>query len=791
MDDRSIRILEYHKIVKKVSEFAVSEIGKEIVETLKPYDDRQNIYMALRETSQAESILASLGGDPVGGFNDITGVLKRASLGSMLSPAEFLRIADVLKCAHRTKRYINEYPGVEDISIIRDLSEKLYPQKELCEEILKCIEDEDNVSDYASSELASIRRRIRHAHDKVRDRLNDIIRSPKYQKYLQDPIVTIRGDRYVVPVKQEHKGNIKGIVHDQSSSGATLFIEPMAVVEANNEIRELMLKEKQEIERILLDLTEKVQYVHSDIKHTMDVLARLDFIFAKAKYSLSIRGVCPKLVDGQKLKIVNGRHPLIDKETVVPINVHIGYDFDVLVVTGPNTGGKTVTLKTIGLFVLMAQSGLHLPADEGTQIGIFDNIFADIGDEQSIEQNLSTFSSHMTNIVSIIENITDRSLVLFDELGAGTDPTEGAALAMSILDYLCKRHIKTAATTHYSEIKIFALTTQGMENASMEFDVSTLQPTYRLLLGVPGKSNAFEISKRLGLPDFLIDGAREFLTSEDIRFEDVLSTIEHNRVQSEKQLEEIKEKQQSVDSMRAELESRLAEIDRQKREIMKKSYAEANDIIKRAKVEADAAIKRIQKLASEEDVARRNREMEETRRSLKHNMNSMEERLDNISAKRKNSLAKPPKDLKLGQTVYIINLDQKGQVLTLPDNNGQLDVQVGIMKINVHISNLRETKEENQRQASSYKRPSIKDKHISQEIDLRGYTAEEAIMEVDRYLDDAFLAGLGEVSIIHGKGTGVLRTSIQQHLKSNPYVSSFRLGKYGEGETGVTIVKLK
>lgn len=538
MDERTLRVLEYKKIISQLASHALSDLGKSIIMEMKPVTNREEVEKRLEETQQAEAVISYIGSSPMDSFADITMALKKAAIGSVLGPGELLQVAHVLKVATRVKDVIDKYPHKNNIPWIIEQISKLKPHRNLMEEILRCIESEEHISDYASPQLASIRRQIQKTHEKVRERLNNLIHSPQFQKYLQEPIVTIRNERYVVPVKQEYRVNVPGMVHDQSSSGATLFIEPMPVVEANNELKELFLKEQKEIERILADLTSKVELVNEDISLNGEILAYLDVVFAKGSYSRSYRGVKPRIVKERRLKIINGRHPLIKDEEVVPITLRLGDDFTTLVITGPNTGGKTVTLKTAGLFVLMAQSGLHLPADVGTEMGIFQDVFADIGDEQSIEQNLSTFSSHMTNIVQIINKANQNSLVLFDELGAGTDPTEGAALAMAILDFLNEREILTMATTHYSELKAYALTKSGMENASMEFDVNTLCPTYRLLIGVPGKSNAFEISRRLGLSEQLIERARQFLTQEDIRFEDLLSDMERNRIRAREEREE-------------------------------------------------------------------------------------------------------------------------------------------------------------------------------------------------------------------------------------------------------------
>lgn len=788
MDDRTLKALEYEKIIDILVEYSLSPLGKEMARKLKPSSDRHTVEQMLAETNEAETIIVQSEKAVMDRFPDVSNHIKRTKIGAILNPKELLEVAKLLRTAEEVRSAILGFDG--DVKIILDIASSLVPHKWLYGEIFNCIEDEDIISDKASTELANIRRRIKKAHSNIRDRLERIVQSPQYQKHLQEPIVTIRDDRYVVPVKRESRANVPGIIHDQSSSGATLFIEPMAVVEANNELRKLMLDERQEIERILTEFTDKVNVVSDDILKNLKLLARLDFIFAKGKLSIAQRAVCPNIIDGDKLKIINGRHPLIETDKVVPISVELGYDFNTLVITGPNTGGKTVTLKTIGLFVLMTQSGLHIPAGYGTEMGIFSSIFADIGDEQSIEQNLSTFSSHMTNIVDILNRATTGSLILFDELGAGTDPTEGAALAMSILDYLNENHIKTVATTHYSELKIFAMTRNEMENASMEFDVETLRPTFRLLIGMPGKSNAFEISKRLGLPDTFIDGAKKFLTQEDIRFEDVIRAVERDRIAMERYRKEAEREYRQVEELKRELASQKKAILDRRQEIIQEAREEATAIMKNAKAEADKIIQKLNSLSNTAYEKEDRRAAEEARKALKDKADKLEKQTVSVEA---DTLTAPPKNLKLGDMVYITNLDQKGQVLTLPDEEGELQIQVGIMKVTAHISNIREAEGKSLNIPRTYreKSVSIRDRKVNTEIDVRGYSAEEAIIEVDRFLDNSFLLGLKEVTIIHGKGTGVLRSRIQEHLRTHPHVKTFRLGEFGEGEAGVTVVNLK
>ncbi|MDD3613048.1 MAG: endonuclease MutS2 [Eubacteriales bacterium] len=787
MDERTLKVLEYYKIIEMLEKFAKSKPGKELVKALRPTADKDKVLGQLEETKEAESIIAIEGTSFVSYFSDISFELKKAELGSILSPKDLLKIGQVLSIITSVKKRMKEYKGKQDLRIIPSMVEGLKSQPVLLKYIESSIESEESIFDNASPSLANIRRLIARANDRIRERLNGFLHSSQMQKYLQEPIITIRNNRYVIPVKQEHRASVPGIVHDQSSSGATLFIEPMSVVEANNEARQLMLKEEEEIQRILADLTQKTADLADEIKDSLDILIRLDFIFAKGAFSLAMNCSCPKIADDLSLRIVKGRHPLIDENEVVPISLDLANDCSTLVITGPNTGGKTVTLKTVGLFVLMAQSGLNLPAAYGTSLGIYNNVFADIGDEQSIEQSLSTFSSHMTNIVRILKQAETGDLVLFDELGAGTDPTEGAALAMSILDYLRDRGIKAMATTHYSELKVYAITNTGVINASMEFDVETLRPTFRLLIGVPGKSNAFEISKRLGLDDRLIDGAKKYLSQEDIRFEDVLRKIDTDRVIAEEERDKAQAYLAEIEDLKNKHQDLLDKLEQRRDKIVSESKQEARRILKEAKESADLIIEEIRRTAQINDKRERNKAIEQARKDLKELVDGLEERPDDKRLKG----GKPPKRLKAGDTVYITSLDQKGQVIGEADSSGNLTLQVGIMKVNAHISDLRLVKEEKPIVKKTSRELRLRTASISSELDLRGQNAEDALLNTDMYLDEAFLAGLKEVTIIHGKGTGILRTSIQQMLRKHPHVDSFRLGKYGEGESGVTVVVLK
>ncbi|ABN52246.1 MAG TPA: endonuclease MutS2 [Hungateiclostridium thermocellum] len=793
MNEKTLKILEFNKIIDKLVSLATSSLGKELAEKLVPDTDLNRVERAQKETSDAVAFIARRGTPPMGGIHDIRDSLKRVEIGAILNPGELLKTADVLRAVRNLKSYAsNDRIKTDEDNIVSELIGCLESNKRIEDRIYMSILSEDEIADNASPTLANIRRQIRNAQESIKDKLNDIIRSSRYQKYIQEPIVTLRGDRYVIPVKQEYRTEIPGLIHDSSASGATIFIEPMAVVEANNHIRELKIKEQAEIEKILGELTGEIRGIVDSLKSNVSILGRLDFIFAKARLSLDYNCVCPVLNDEHKILIKKGRHPLLDKKTVVPIDFWIGEDFNTLVVTGPNTGGKTVTLKTVGLFTLMTQAGLHIPANEGTKMSIFKKVYADIGDEQSIEQSLSTFSSHMKNIVGILKDVDEDSLVLFDELGAGTDPTEGAALAMSILEYLRNKGSTTVATTHYSQLKAYAVTTKFVENACCEFNVETLRPTYRLLIGVPGKSNAFAISKRLGLFDDIIEKAKEFLTQDDIKFEDMLMSIEKNLNQSENEKMKAESYRLEAEKLKKELEEQKRKLAENRERLIQEARAEARKILLEARKEAEEIISKMRRLEQEVHNAQRQKEAEELRLKLKRKVDSIEETLE-LPLAPKNALVKPPENLKPGDSVLIVNLDQKGTVITPPDKDGEVVVQAGIMKINVHISNLKLVDEQKivLNNSGIGKIGMSKAKSISTEIDVRGYNLEEAIESVDKYLDDAYLSGLTEVSIIHGKGTGVLRSGIQKFLKSDSRVKSFRLGKYGEGESGVTIVELR
>lgn len=791
MNQKSLRVLEYNKIVDMLSEKAESSLGRGMIENLMPSVSIDEITYAQNETEETINLMIKRGNPPLYGINKISADVKRAELGGVLSPGALLRIGESLRVSRALKNYLKENKEDKDsiYPIIGDLIENLRAYKDVEDSISNAIISENEISDNASSTLRSIRRQIRSKNDSIKDKLSSLINSPNYKKYLQDSIVTMREGRYVVPVKQENRSNVPGLVHDVSSSGATAFIEPMAVVELNNELRELEIKEREEIERILTELSLMVAQDGEGIRGNELLLARLDFAFAKGKLALDQKATKPLFNKGKYINIKRARHPLLGKN-VVPIDIYLGDDFTTLVITGPNTGGKTVTLKTVGLFTLMGQSGLHIPADSSSQLGIFTQVFADIGDEQSIEQSLSTFSSHMTNIVQIIENMDEDSLVLFDELGAGTDPVEGAALAMSILEFLKKRDIRTLATTHYSQLKLYALTTEGIRNASVEFNVETLSPTYKLLIGVPGKSNAFEISKRLGLQDFIIDQARGLVSRENIQFEDVLQAMERDRKQAEENKEEAERTKRAINKLKTELENEKQKAESMREKILDKAREEARSILREAKENADlvaSELRDVSRIIDKES----SRRLQEAQDLVRTELKKKDSELSKGILEKKST--KPPKDLKMGENVEVLSLNQMGTVLSNPDDKGNVEVQVGIMKVTVNIVNLRRTDDDYTSKLikSKNKVKSNKTKVVKQELDLRGNNIEEGILEVDKYLDDAYISGLKEVYIIHGKGTGALREGIKSYLKTHRHVKAYRTGKYGEGGDGVTVVEIK
>ena len=792
MNEKTLRVLEYKKIIEQLKDKAECSLGVELIDKLAPSIEYRVVLESQEETDEAVRLLLRRGSPPLGGIHNVISEAKRAELGGILSPGGLLKIADSLRAARKIKGFLKQGKDENDMTLpkLETLIAQLSTFRDIEDSIFDAIISEEELSDAASPTLRNIRRQIKAKNDSIRTKLNSIINSQDNKKYLQDAIITIREGRFVVPVKQESRGAMPGLIHDQSASGATLFVEPMAVVNLNNELKELKLNEKQEIEKILTELSGLVALETEGIKANQQILARIDFVFAKGKLSLDMRGHKPVINKDGYINIKKGRHPLLKDSEVVPTDIYLGKDFTTLLITGPNTGGKTVTLKTIGLFTLMMQSGLQIPVDSGSEMAVFTSVYADIGDEQSIEQNLSTFSSHMTNIVDILENVEENSLVLFDELGAGTDPTEGAALAMSILDYLYSRGIRTIATTHYSELKVYALTTDGIENASVEFDVETLSPTYKLMIGVPGKSNAFEISKRLGLPDFIIESAGEFISSDNIEFEDVLSKIERDRVEIEKSKNETVRLKEDAERLTRELEEKSGKLDRNKENILRQAREEARETLLKARDESTEILGEIRSISEDIDKERQHR-LEEARIRLKGNIDSIEGSLsEDLIGKKSN---KPLDTVKVGEEVRVLSFNQNGIIMAPPDNAGNVLVQIGIMKITVPMDTIEKSKSTSKEKTHGSAKSVMKDKAktVKTEIDLRGKDLEEARYEVDKYLDDASLSGVSEVSIIHGKGTGVLRKGITQMMKSHRHVKSSRLGGFSEGGDGVTIVELK
>lgn len=782
--ERTLRTLEFTKIREQLAAYAQTDMGREACLVLLPSGDDAEVSYRQQETEEATVVLSYLGGSPLSGFPDVRGHLAICDKGGTLSSGALLSIAEVLRCARAARSSL--VTDRENTPILRHMAEGLVSLRNLEEDITASILSEDEIADRASAELANIRRHLRGATDRIKDKLNAMIHNPNMAKYLQDTIVTVRNDRYVIPVRAEFRSAVPGLVHDQSSSGATLFIEPMAAVEMGNELRQWLLKEQQEIARILAALSASVAPHADTIGETVAILGRLDFIFAKGQLSRAMFAVAPKLNREGFIHIIRGRHPLIPRDRVVPSTLWMGKDFTTLVITGPNTGGKTVTLKTVGLLTLMAQSGLQVPADLGTELAVFRQVFADIGDEQSIEQSLSTFSGHMTNIVMILREVTPRDLVLFDELGAGTDPTEGAALAQTILQHLLAQGVRTLATTHYSELKAFALSTQGVDNASVEFDVETLRPTYRLSIGVPGKSNAFDISRKLGLSEDLIEGAKALLSSETIRFEDVIANAEYHRLVAERERQLAADAARETTRLRDEAEALRKEMEEKRTNVLRKAKEEARRTLEMARRDAETLISDLKRLKKQ--AADPVQEAAALRRKLEQSIDALSE---GIATPLVNQLP-PPKDLKPGDKVDIITLGNQGVVLAPPDSKGEVSVQAGIVKMKVHITQLRLIREKPpEKKASVVAHTGQMTRTMPMSVDVRGKNLEEAIDAVDIYLDEAVLADLGEVTIIHGKGTGILRSGITQYLRRHPHVKSARLGKYGEGEDGVTVVTLK
>lgn len=788
MDDKILHTLEYRKILNKCASYTQTSMGKQITENLKPDTDLESVKRLLQATDEAYTVDRLKGTPSFGGITDVSGALKRAKIGGTLSPHELLAIGKTANGARRIKRFIAQMNDDEPLKLLTSISENISEQKPLEDAIKACISDEAEVLDSASPGLAQVRRELRSGEVRIREKLDNMIRSSSVAKMLQDQLVTIRGDRFVIPVKAEYRSYFGGIVHDQSGSGATLFIEPESIVAMNNKLRETRMKEEREIEVILQKLTALVGDQTDLLMFDLDLVGQLDFIFAKARLAHVMKATLPRMNDRGYLKLKKGRHPLIELEKVVPIDVELGNSYTSIIVTGPNTGGKTVTLKTIGLLSLMAMSGLFVPAEEGSQLCVFDAIYADIGDEQSIEQSLSTFSSHMTNIIRILKNMTPKSLVLLDEVGAGTDPAEGSALAISILEHIHQTGCRMVATTHYSELKAYAYERKAVINASMEFDVNTLSPTYRLLVGVPGRSNAFAIAERLGLPNKILDFARGEVNEEDQRVEHMIASLEENRLGAEVEREHAEKLRQEMEQLRSRHQQELEKLEQQRDRLIEKAQAEAKEVIAKAKREAEDIISDLRQLAKEEGASVK-----------EHKLISARRMLDEAEPQQKKktparSKAKTPRKIEAGDEVMVYSLNQKGNVVELAGSKEAV-VQLGIMKMKVSLDDLElvQTHEavakQAQRHATTVKR--TRDDNVRSELDLRGANLEEALIEVDRFIDEAFLGNLGQVYLIHGKGTGILRNGITEYLRKHKHIKSFRLGNYGEGGTGVTVAELK
>ena len=801
MNEKALKTLEYTKIIDQLTEYASTEMGKQMCRELQPSCDLGTIRQSQTETTDALTRVRMKGSLSFGGVKDVRGSMKRLEIGSSLGIPELLAVSSLLTVAARAQSYgrhekSEEFPDDSLDERVRALD----PLTPVNNEIKRCLPSEDEVSDDASPGLAKVRRSMKIVGGRVHTQLNSILNSSR--TYLQDAVITMRDGRYCLPVKAEYKSQVPGMVHDQSSTGSTVFIEPLAIVKLNNELRELEIQEKREIEFVLAALSSQLMPYTDAILSDLSILAELDFIFAKAALSRHYNCVEPKFNNKRYINIKDGRHPLLNPKQVVPINIWVGDSFDLLIVTGPNTGGKTVSLKTVGLFTLMGQSGLHIPAFEGSELAVFDNVFADIGDEQSIEQNLSTFSAHMTNIVSILNEADANSLCLFDELCSGTDPTEGAALAIAVLNFLHNMTCRTIATTHYSELKVFALTAPGVENACCEFNVETLRPTYRLLIGIPGKSNAFAISRKLGLPDYIIDEAKNQMEQKDESFEDLLANLENSRVTIEKEREEIASYKQEIETLKNRLQQKEERFSEQKEKMLSKAREEAQKILQDAKDTADQTIRNINKLAKSSGV---NKELEAERTKLRGKIQDVDKKLavKKTAAPKK---AVSAKKLRLGDTVRVLSMNLKGTVSSLPNAKGDLYVQMGILRSLVNIRDLEMVEE------ASITGPGLSGTHtggsrgsgsgsskikmsksfsVSPEVNLIGMTVDEAIPVLDKYLDDAYLAHLPQVRVVHGRGTGALKAGVHRHLKRLSYVKEYRLGEFGEGDTGVTIVTFK
>lgn len=791
MNKKTLAKLEYNKIIEQLIEHASSFSGKELCRRLKPMTDISAIRSAQDETAAAFTRIVKKGRPSFSGCNPVNDSIRRLEIGGVLGSGELLRICKLLETAGRARAYGRHDNADEMEDCLDGYFEQLNPVTILVNEIRRCVIDEDEISDDASPGLKHVRRAMNQINDKVHATLSNMVNG-SLRTYLQDPIITMRGDRYCIPVKAEYRSQVSGMIHDQSATGSTLFIEPMAVVKLNNDLKELYGQEQEEIQKVLARLSADAAEYTTEIHTCYTILRQLDFIFAKGALALDMNASQPIFNTEGRIHIREGRHPLLDKKNVVPITLTLGDTFDLLIVTGPNTGGKTVSLKTVGLFTLMGQAGLHIPALDSSELAVFHDVYADIGDEQSIEQSLSTFSSHMTNIVSFLKQVDEHSLVLFDELGAGTDPTEGAALATSILNHLHSRGIRTMATTHYSELKVYALSTPGVENASCEFDVETLRPTYRLLIGIPGKSNAFAIASRLGIPDYIIEDAKTHLTEQDESFEDILTDLETSRKTLDKERETIAAYKREIERLKMETSQKQEKLEAQRDRILREANEKAHAILEDAKETADETMRNFHKFGKANISAA---EMEKERERLRKKMAKTRSGMTPEPAKPKKQYK--PSDFKLGESVKVLSMNLTGSVVSLPDAKGNLDVQMGILRSKVNISDLEIIDEKpNYLQKTSKRTGKGKIKMnksltVATEINLLGKTVDEAVAELDKYLDDASLAHLSSVRIVHGKGTGALRQGIHKYLKRQKHVKSFRLGAFGEGDAGVTIAELR
>ena len=785
MQQRVLKVLEFGKVKEQLIKHAASSLGKQKVENLIPSTNYEEVVYMQEQTDEATKVLRLKGNVPLGGITDIRPSVKRAIIGSMLSSIELLDIASTIYGGRQIKKFIEGMVEDDiDIPILKSYVDQILPLYEVEQSIKHCIDDNGVVMDGASDKLRTIRQQLRSSESRIREKLENIIRSSSAQKTLSDAIITIRNDRYVIPVKQEYRGTYGGIVHDQSSSGATVFIEPQSVVDLNNTLQEARVKEKQEIERILFELTGEVAEVGEDLLQNVEVLADLDFMFTKAAYSQKTKASKPIMNNNGYVRIFKARHPLISPSEVVPNDIELGKEFTSIVITGPNTGGKTVTLKTLGLFTLMAQSGLQIPALDGSEMAVFENVYADIGDEQSIEQSLSTFSSHMVNIVEILNKVDSNSLVLFDELGAGTDPQEGAALAISILDEVYNRGARVIATTHYPELKAYGYNREGVINASVEFDIETLSPTYKLLIGVPGRSNAFEISKRLGLKDDVISRAKEHVSTESNTVENMIASLEESKKEAEAELTEAEEIRKDAEQLHKELQQQIIEFNDKRDKLYEKAQQKAVDTVDKAKLEAEEVIRELRKMRTDQHALVKEHELIDAKKRLEGATPTLVKKKQEVQKRKENQ------DFRSGDEVKVISFNQKGHLL---DRIGKKEwqVQIGIMKMKVNEGDLEYISRPKPVETKPLATIKGKDYHVSLELDLRGERFENALVRVEKYIDDALLAGYPQVSIIHGKGTGALRSGVQEYLKNHRSVKSTRFGEVGEGGSGVTVVAFK